>query len=90
LIDYSAKQSERLQYAAGIANLTNTLYDSIVELLTSEWLILPIDTADAIERNLDVQRRLLELQRIRAAYIPELVFRLHHALLDTGKEYVPG
>ena len=82
-----------MQFAEGLKGLTSNLNDTIVELLTSDWLILsatmPAATTDRME-GLNMQRRQLELQRIRSAYIPELVFRLHHALLETGKEFLPA
>lgn len=31
----------------------------------------------------------MEHSRLRSAYIPELIFRLHNALLETGREFVP-
>lgn len=39
---------------------------------------------------LPARRRLLEHSRLRGAYVPELIFRLHRALLDTGREFLPG
>lgn len=35
------------------------------------------------------ERRRLELKRIRCAYMPELVFRLHTALMLSGEDFVP-
>lgn len=76
-----------MQYAEGLKTLTDGLYDSIVDLLTSDWLMLDGAITEAVD--LDSQRRRLELQRIKSAYVPELVFRLHHALLDSSKEFIP-
>lgn len=97
-----------MRFAQGLQKLTDQLWNTFVELLTSEWLVVDIDepeedslffngepheTALFSERWLiwraAAERRLLELKRIRCAYLPELVFRLHSALVLSGEDFVP-
>ncbi|TFY66386.1 hypothetical protein EVG20_g4703 [Dentipellis fragilis] len=48
--------------------------ESIVKLLTTDWLILDDNTGD---------RRAHELTRVRQIYIPELILRLHTVLIES-------
>lgn len=83
----SARATERLQYTEALRTTVDAFYDAVIELLTAEWLVLPSDSDK--RQDLPSQRRSLELSRIRTAYIPELVLRLHHALVDSGTGFLP-
>jgi nuclear pore complex protein Nup107 len=55
-----------------------------------QWWDIFLSDLD-IQANIDItaERRRLELKRIRSAYLPELVFRLHTALVLSGENFVP-
>lgn len=74
-----------MEYLAGYTSKTREFFDKTVALLTSDWLLQDPSAADMVNE----ARRQSELQKIRAAYIPELVFRLHTVLLESGKELLP-
>lgn len=104
-----ASKSEQMRYAQGLQKLTDQLWFTFVELLTSGWLVIEEDAEeeeDTVFINcmscqlcwasaantvsaISAQRRRLELKRIRCAYLPELVFRLHTALTLSGETYIP-
>ncbi|KAG2002400.1 nuclear pore complex protein [Coprinopsis cinerea AmutBmut pab1-1] len=62
-------------------NLIDTVYDQIVQLLTTEWLVVETEHYGA-------DRRTRELIRIRQIYIPELIIRLHFLLFES-RHYFP-
>lgn len=82
-------QSEQMRFAQSLEKLTDELWSTFVELLTSEWLVVDINESHEEMLFLNAERRRLELKRIRCAYLPELVFRLHSALVLSGEEFVP-
>ncbi|KIK67022.1 hypothetical protein GYMLUDRAFT_69211 [Collybiopsis luxurians FD-317 M1] len=55
-------------------------HEQIVKLLTSEWLVSDVETANG-----DARRR--ALIRIRQIYIPELVIRLHFTLFNSRHRF---
>ncbi|KIJ62482.1 hypothetical protein HYDPIDRAFT_94508, partial [Hydnomerulius pinastri MD-312] len=62
--------------------LVDQAYESIVKLLTSDWM-LPERGSNGIDR----QHR--EMSRIRQIYVPELILRLH-IMLYSSRECIPG
>ncbi|KAF9221187.1 hypothetical protein BS17DRAFT_846289 [Gyrodon lividus] len=61
--------------------LIDQAYESIVKLLTSDWM-LP-------EQSSNGDRRQREMSRIRQIYIPELILRLH-VMLYSSRKHIPG
>ncbi|CAH7674552.1 107-domain-containing protein [Phakopsora pachyrhizi] len=72
-----------------LGHLCDRLFESIVEILTSEWLQgiksnPPLGNPTTNERDPEQDRKI-----IRKMYVPELVFRLHGALVDSG-HFIPN
>ncbi|KIO00919.1 hypothetical protein M404DRAFT_744982 [Pisolithus tinctorius Marx 270] len=73
----------RAEWLRDYKELIEQCYEAIVKLLTEDWM-LPEQTADG-----GVDRRHLEMLRVRQIYVPELILRLH-VMLYTSREHIPG
>ncbi|KAF8553085.1 hypothetical protein OG21DRAFT_1589517 [Imleria badia] len=71
----------RIAWLKDYKGLIDQAYESIVKLLTSDWM-LP-------DQNNPLDRRHREMLRIRQIYIPELILRLH-VMLHSSREHIPG
>ncbi|KAG8215686.1 nuclear pore complex protein [Butyriboletus roseoflavus] len=71
----------RIAWLKDYKGLIDHAYESIVKLLTSDWM-LPDQSNPA-------DRRHHEMQRIRQIYIPELILRLH-VVLYSSREHITG
>ncbi|KAG0142764.1 hypothetical protein CROQUDRAFT_662084 [Cronartium quercuum f. sp. fusiforme G11] len=78
---------ELKEYTQVLDDLCTQLHTSIVNLLKLEWLqdtkLEKTLTTSNSEKD-GTSKRVSELERIRKIYIPELVFRLHGALVDSS------
>ncbi|GAA6057632.1 hypothetical protein JCM3770_005005 [Rhodotorula araucariae] len=81
-----ASKLDVAQYKESVSTLVDQFYSSTVDLLSGEWLQL-----DGLDTTVDAaaSRRHAELARIRRLVIPDLVFRLHRALVDSAA-FVPS
>ncbi|KAI6008910.1 nuclear pore protein 84/107 [Pisolithus orientalis] len=79
LLDRDAKAEWLKDYKG----LIEQCYEAIVKLLTEDWMLLE-QTADR-----EVDRRHLEMLRVRQIYVPELILRLH-VMLYSSREHIPG
>lgn len=107
----SASRSELMRFSQGLQKITDELWRTFVDLMTSDWLIIDPEEEEldslfvdgtlmgpslacatrlTLAFNIKAARRREELRRIRAAYLPELVFRLHSALVLSGEELIPS
>ncbi|KAF9530797.1 nuclear pore complex protein [Crepidotus variabilis] len=73
-----ATREAKAAWLAEYRGLIDQVYDQIVKLLTTEWLIADFESTD-------LDRRKRQLVRIRQIYIPELILRLHHTLHSSRK-----
>ncbi|KAA1083694.1 Nucleoporin nup84 [Puccinia graminis f. sp. tritici] len=78
--------SELQAFTQALEEMCDHLYTAVTAILSSEWLqdirFNPTENMDEQEQAAD--RRVAELNLIRNIYIPELVFRLHGALVESG------
>ncbi|OAV92341.1 hypothetical protein PTTG_02260 [Puccinia triticina 1-1 BBBD Race 1] len=82
-----ATTSDMQAFTQALEETCDLLYKAVVRILSSEWLQdirfgMQQSIMDEQEQTSD--RRIAELNLIRNIYIPELVFRLHGALVDSG------
>ncbi|KAI6008883.1 nuclear pore protein 84/107 [Pisolithus orientalis] len=73
----------RAEWLRDYKELIEQCYEAIVKLLTEDWM-LPEQAADG-----GVDRRYLEMLRVRQIYVPELILRLH-VMLYSSREHIPG
>ncbi|BGP49686.1 Nucleoporin nup84 [Rhodotorula kratochvilovae] len=71
----SASKLDLAQYKESVATLVDQFYTSTVDLLSGEWLQL-----DGLDATVDAG----ELAHIRRLVVPDLVFRMHRALVDSS------
>ncbi|KAG9312442.1 putative nuclear pore protein 107 [Chiua virens] len=71
----------RIGWLKDYKGLIDQAYESIVKLLTSDWM-LPDQRNPADHRH-------LEMLRIRQIYIPELILRVH-VMLYSSRDHIPG
>ena len=81
-----------------LQNLIDKVYEQILQLLTTEWLVDTEDRgckspcvfriATRVLNLIPADRRTRELVRIRQIYIPELIIRLHFILFES-RQYIP-
>lgn len=80
-----AVKSEFQAFTQALEEMCDQLYTAVVSILSSEWLQdIQFNTTEIQEEDTTSRRRIAELNLIRNIYIPELVFRLHGALVDSG------
>ncbi|PLW05765.1 hypothetical protein PCANC_25632 [Puccinia coronata f. sp. avenae] len=81
-----ATTSDTQAFTQALKEMCDHLYTAVVGILSSEWLqdiqFNPVENNEEQEQTAD--RRVAELKLIRNIYIPELVFRLHDALVESG------
>lgn len=81
-----ATTSELQAFTQALEETCDNLHTAVVGILSSEWLqdirFNPTEKNDEQEET--ANRRVAELNLIRNIYIPELVFRLHGALVESG------
>ncbi|KAI6131044.1 nuclear pore protein 84/107 [Pisolithus croceorrhizus] len=73
----------RAEWLRDYKELIEQCYGAIVKLLTEDWM-LPGREADE-----GVDRRHLEMLRVRQIYVPELILRLH-VMLYSSREHISG
>ncbi|KAN0063900.1 Nucleoporin nup84 [Thecaphora frezii] len=76
----SSARLERLNWNKALALVVEKSRRLDLELLQMDWLKLDFAVEDV-----DAERRLDELDRIRHIYIPETVFRLHEMLVQSAE-----
>ncbi|GAA5960795.1 hypothetical protein JCM3765_000820 [Sporobolomyces pararoseus] len=92
-LEGSAKGKEKVESAKsklemetwkeGIQALVEELWQKALEILEGEWLKGEVVNGSQVEEDGTGPRRLAELATIRRLLIPDLVLRLHHALVST-------
>lgn len=60
--------------------LVNEVFEKVMKLLTTEWLVSDVSRIDG-------DRRRKELIRVRQIFIPELVIKLHKILYDSRTRF---
>ncbi|KAH7921000.1 nuclear pore protein 84/107 [Leucogyrophana mollusca] len=71
----------RVAWLNDYKGLIDQAHDSIIKLLTSDWMLPDLS-------NTGGDRRQREMNRIRQIYIPELIIRLH-IMLFASREHIP-
>lgn len=77
----SMSKDEKAQWLGRYRAAIDQAHEQITVLLTTEWLISGVDPMAA-------DRRKRDLIRIRQIYIPELIIRLHFALVES-RQWMP-
>ncbi|MBW0519553.1 hypothetical protein O181_059268 [Austropuccinia psidii MF-1] len=83
----SAPITEVQAFTEALKEICNQMHAAVVEILCSEWLQdikMDFTQEEPQEAKPISTRRTEELSLIRNIYIPELIFRLHGALVDSG------
>ncbi|GAA6058971.1 hypothetical protein JCM10212_001681 [Sporobolomyces blumeae] len=82
--DTAKGKLELSQWKEGVQGLVDELWDKAREVLEGEWLKGEVLEGAAVEDDGTQPRRLAELVAIRRLLIPDLVLRVHHALVSTS------